>query len=211
MMLAASFSKLVLKNNVSRASSTSVVTMIREVQQLDNDTLCMMAIEGNEDANKERLIREIMAKDSIEYDVAKMKFRLVEKANRSGMFVATLPYKTGIVVATGAALATFPLCFDLETAKWFNEAYVTAEVAKPEDLETWLEVGSWTWNWMEPPLGQLSFFLLCLQYARAQMEKIGWTPYTSWLKTRRAQNLSRQFPQYHKGIVESYSINAGLK
>ena len=32
-----------------------------------------------------------------------------------------------------------------------------------------LEVGSWSWNWMEPPLGQLSFFLLCLQYSRAQV------------------------------------------
>ena len=31
----------------------------------------------------------------------------------------------------------FPLCFDLETAKWFNENFVTAEVADPEDLETW--------------------------------------------------------------------------
>jgi hypothetical protein len=37
---------------------------------------------------------------------------------------------------------------------------------EPKDLETWLEVGSWSWNWMEPPLGQISFFLLCLQYSR---------------------------------------------
>ena len=41
------------------------------------------------------------------------------------------------------------------------------QVAKPEDLETILEVGSWTWGWMEPPLGQLSFFLLTLQVRTA--------------------------------------------
>jgi hypothetical protein len=29
--------------------------------------------------------------------------------------------------------------------------------------------GSWTWSWMEPPLGHISFFLLCLQFARNQV------------------------------------------
>ncbi len=36
--------------------------------------------------------------------------------------------------------------FDLNTALWFNEYFVTADVAEPADLETWLEVGSWTWG-----------------------------------------------------------------
>ena len=31
---------------------------------------------------------------------------------------------------------------------------------------------------MEPPLGQLSFFLLCLQFSRAQMANIGARPFT---------------------------------
>ena len=64
--------------------------------------------------------------------------------------------------------------------------YVTADFPEPKDLETWLEVGSWSWNWMEPPLGQASFFLLCLQYSRDQMKNIGMKPYTEWLKERRA-------------------------
>ena len=61
------------------------------------------------------------------------------------------------------AFASIPLCFHFQTALWFNEHYVTTEVPPKEDLETILEVGSWTWNWMEPPLGQVSFFLLALQ------------------------------------------------
>jgi len=43
----------------------------------------------------------------------------------------------GIAGATVAAFATFPLCFDLNTAMWFNDNFVTADVAEPEDLETW--------------------------------------------------------------------------
>ena len=31
---------------------------------------------------------------------------------------------------------------------------MTTDIPEPRDLETWLEVGSWTWGWMEPPLGQ---------------------------------------------------------
>ena len=50
---------------------------------------------------------------------------------------------------------------------WFNERYVTADVPPEKDLETWLEVGSWTWNWMEPPLGTISFVLLCVQVHKA--------------------------------------------
>lgn len=51
----------------------------------------------------------------------------------------------------------------------FVQHMVTTEVPPDKDLETWLEVGSWSWGWMEPPLGQLSFFLLCMQLARHQV------------------------------------------
>lgn len=30
-------------------------------------------------------------------------------------------------------------------------------------METIWEIGSWTWGWMEPPLGEISFVLLALQ------------------------------------------------
>ena len=97
------------------------------------------------------------------------------------------------------------MCFDLHTTLWFNEGYVTTDVPEAKDLETWLEVGSWSWNWMEPPLGQASFFLLCLQYSRDQMKNIGMKPYTEWLKERRAAKLVDQFPTYNKIIVADFS------
>jgi len=83
--------------------------------------------------------------------------------------------------------------------------FVTTEVPGQEDLETWLEVGSWAWNWMEPPLGQLSFFLLAMQFARAQLDNLGVKPYTGYMKQRRADRLCSQFPQYSKGLVEDFS------
>lgn len=82
-----------------------------------------------------------------------------------------------------------PLVFSLAVAKPFNEWFVTTDVPPSSELDTFLEasfaqpegegdgvysglahvvvdawqVGSWTWNWMEPPLGTFSFVLLCMQ------------------------------------------------
>ena len=71
------------------------------------------------------------------------------------------------------------------------------DVPETKDLETPLEVGSWAWNWMEPPLGQISFFLLCLQYARAQMQNLGYKPYTDWYKHRRALRICKVICLYN--------------
>ena len=117
----------------------------------------------------------------------------------------TLPYYAGITVAVTGAFASIPLCFHAETVHWFNELYVTTDVPDVEDLETWLEVGSWAWNWMEPPLGQISFFLLALQFARAQMENLGIRPFTAAMKKRRADRLVRQYPMYCPGILSDFS------
>ena len=105
------------------------------------------------------------------------------------MSVATLPYKVGLVSALTAAALSFPLTFDLTLVSWFNYNFVTAgihdllpsnliflflfiykyhysEVPPPHELDTWLEVGSWAWNWVEPVCGQISFALICLQVLR---------------------------------------------
>lgn len=58
---------------------------------------------------------------------------------------------------------------------------------------------------MEPVLGQVSFFLLCLQYSRAQIEKLGMRPYTERMKSFRAKRLAAAFPQYDAGVLMGYS------
>ena len=135
----------------------------------------------------------------------------MKSSNMTFMSILTVPYKVGIAGGLISAAVTIPLCFDLNTALWFNECYVTTDVPEGKDLETWLEVGSWTWNWMEPPLGQASFFLLALQFARAQFVNLDYRPYTGMLKEWRANRLAGNFPKYHTKVDRDYSFAVGLR
>lgn len=136
------------------------------IKEINNSDLVTLGALGNSDARREMLVRHIMTVDNVSYDTATGTFMEIAAKNRQGMWLLTVPYKIGIGVACTAALASFPLVFDLDTVQWFNENFVTSDIPEPKDLETPLEVGSWAWNWMEPPLGQVSFVLLCLQYTR---------------------------------------------
>lgn len=57
---------------------------------------------------------------------AQPKFIEMVNANRRGLFMATLPYKVGILTAVTAAFASIPLIFDYDTVLKFNELYVTS-------------------------------------------------------------------------------------
>lgn len=61
------------------------------------------------------------------------------------------------------------------------------------------------WNWMEPPLGTLSFMLLCLQFSRAQMVNLGIRPFTSYIKDDRANRLCMEYPEYDSRILSQFS------
>ena len=45
------------------------------------------------EASEERLIREIMTVDEVEWEEGKAKFNEIDAANSSGMMLSTLPYK----------------------------------------------------------------------------------------------------------------------
>eukprot|EP00981_Chlorochromonas_danica_P000791 scaffold192_cov320-Ochromonas_danica.AAC.2 len=179
--------------------------MPRNYNEMPNEILLNMAIMGDQEAREERLIREIMAVDGVSWPDANLTFTKILASNRKGLFLFTLPYKLGITLAVGGAVASIPMIFDYTTVLWFNEIYVTSDVPDAKDLETPLEVGTFAWNWMEPPLGTISFFLLCMQYARSQMENLGAKPFTMWFKHRRAERLIKEFPQYDANILESFS------
>merc|ERR1712228_672897 len=133
-----------------------------------------------------------MAVDNVPYDDACVVFDQIEKSNLKHMSIKAIPYQIGIGVGMTAAAVSFPLVFHYDTVAWFNEAFVTADVPEPKDLETWLEVGSWSWNWMEPVLGQLSFFLLCLAFARSQFQTLGIQSFTEQIKMERALALAEK-------------------
>ena len=90
---------------------------------------------------------------------------LASQVNSDGLWMHKLPYQAVRWTAIISGVVSLPLVFEIRTAKAFNDYLVTMEVPLPTsgELDTVLEVGSWTWNWMEPPLGTISFYLLCMQ------------------------------------------------
>lgn len=173
--------------------------------EMSNDTLLVMAsLEKNIEARRELLIRHIMGVDSVEYDDAEKKCQEVDKKAQEGLFIASVPSQAGFFIAGVSGILCIPLVFDINSALWFNEHYVTADVAEDKDLETMLEVGGWTWNWMEPALGTASFVLLAAQFARAQLRNLGLRPFTGWMRHRRGEKLVEAFPKYDKNLLIGY-------
>ena len=64
---------------------------------------------------------------------------------------------------------------------------------------------------MEPPLGTISFFLLCMQFAREQRERIGVKHFTEKIRERQGDFLCEAFPQYDAEIVRSYGESIALQ
>jgi hypothetical protein len=122
--------------------------MPRSLQELDNPSLVTLARLGDHEANGEILTRHIMLIDKCSYDDARNKVAEIDTKLLEYAWLEGLPYKIGIAAALGGGFCSFPLVFDLNTALWFNMGWVTADVPEPKDLETVLEVGGWTWNWM---------------------------------------------------------------
>ena len=89
-------------------------------------------------------------------------------------------------------------------ALWFNKQYVTMDIPPDSDLDTWLEVGSWTWSWMEPVMGTASFVLLALQFSRAQMINISLRPFTGYIKRRRLDTVQANHTQYEGVILRDF-------
>jgi len=104
-----------------------------------------------------------------------------------------------------AGALSIPLVFHLPTAKWFNEQYVTMDYPQASDLDTWLEVGAWTWNWGEPFMGTISFVLITAQFMKAQMQNIGIRSATDKFFDKRSEHLAKKFPQYSSKIIMQYS------
>lgn len=132
---------------------------------MENIPLTLLAHQGDHKAGIEVLKRHIMSVDNVSYEDACVTFAKI-KCETGGFDINTLPYHVGISGGLFAAFASFPMVFNLDVACWFNEKYVTTDVPKPVDLETFLEVGIWSWEWIGPPIGVMSFVLLCLQLSR---------------------------------------------
>lgn len=172
---------------------------------MTNEQVLQFAEMGIPEACRECIVRDVMVVDQVEYDEAMKTFEEIAANNRHFMWLASMPFKAGFLASFTGGIASIPLVFDLKSVEWFNELYVTAEMPPPEDLETWLEVGSASWGWMEPVLGQVSFLLLCMQFARSQLQNLGIRPYFNWQRETRAARLVAAYPQYDAEFLSNYS------
>eukprot|EP00450_Noctiluca_scintillans_P006357 CAMPEP_0194492480 /NCGR_PEP_ID=MMETSP0253-20130528/11021_1 /TAXON_ID=2966 /ORGANISM="Noctiluca scintillans" /LENGTH=262 /DNA_ID=CAMNT_0039333349 /DNA_START=77 /DNA_END=863 /DNA_ORIENTATION=+ len=161
---------------------------------LSHETLIVMAEQGCNEACFERLVRNVMAVDNLEWTEAKKVASEIRAASLQGMSIATLPAKVGIFTGVVSGIASIPLVFNQKLATWFNQNFVTTDVPEPADLETVWEIGAWTWNWMEPALGTASFALLAAQFTRSQMLNCDIRPYSDWVQQRRAGDWLRYIP-----------------
>jgi len=204
-----------LGDQVERAARTvpSIVeakSMPFDISHVSNDALYILAEMGQHDACWERLVRNVMAVDEVDWVTACDKVSDIDRVDRQYLWLATLPYKVGIFTGLTCTLGALPMVFHRPTVEAFNEIYVTTDVPEEKDLETALEVGNWAWNWMEPPMGTIGFMILSMQLVRAQMQNMGWKPYTHLVKSYRADRLARLYPQYNADVVREFSQSMPL-
>jgi hypothetical protein len=155
------------ENEQVRAPSLKMAkAMPLSYREMENASLVALGAMADNNACREMLIRHIMAMDEISYEVASWKFLDIEEQNHKNMYLLALPFQIGVGGCLGAGLVSIPLVFHLPTVEYFNLHYVTAEHPPLKELETILEVGGWSWAWMEPCLGVCTFVLLCMQYMR---------------------------------------------
>ena len=162
-------------------------------------------------ACRERMRREIMRIDGVPYvetteTLLKMNTFVRGEADR-----LRLPYVAAIYAAYLSGWLSLPLVFHYTSAQAFNTAFVTAEPPGIGDADTWLEVGSWAWNWMEPLTGAPSFVLLCLQFARDARLDIGGSHATERMQDFQGEQLSSAFPAYAESVVRSYGCALSMR
>jgi len=197
-------------NSISVPSLEDADAMRIEYSSLDNTTLVTLSKLNNYNAASEVLKRHVMSVKRVTYAEAHNIFQEIQKTDRKMQTIHSIPYKIGIFTSLGAGFISIPLVFNKTSVSWFNQHYVTTDVPEPKDLETMLEVGTWSWNWMEPPLGQISFMLLCMTYARAQLQNLGLKPFTAHLKMKRAESLVKEYPIYDAEVLKQFSVSDTL-
>jgi len=184
--------------------------MPRSFSSMRHEQIIQLCVEGSHQARREALVRNVMTIDNIEHDDAVKVVSKISEENRKLMYLEYLPYHTGIAAASIFGAFSFPMIFSKDVVLWFNEGYVTADVPGKEDLETILEVGSFSWSWMEPIIGQASFIFLVLQFMRSQAINLGLKPYGDKILGVRSQRMIKKYPQYDPIFLEWFSESDAL-
>jgi hypothetical protein len=127
---------------------------VTHVSELENTELFKMAKSGNVDAKREMMRREIMYVDGVSHADTTATLLKISTLAEAGLGRVHASGKVMIFGAQAIGWGSIPLVFSLQASSAFNEYFVTAEPPEHGDTDTWLEVGAWSWNWMEPPLSK---------------------------------------------------------
>jgi len=108
-------------------TAESARSMPSHMSEASNDMIFVLAEQGNRSALRERVRREIMVVDDIDY--AATTARVIEMSSlvRSSHSVYTAPYQLGIASAMIGGYVSLPLVFEFTTASKFNDLCVTAD------------------------------------------------------------------------------------
>mmetsp|Transcript_102886 Transcript_102886/g.287091 ORF Transcript_102886/g.287091 Transcript_102886/m.287091 type:complete len:251 (+) Transcript_102886:3-755(+) len=191
-------------------SLTAARAMSVAMRENSNDTLVVLAELGSHEACAERLIRDIMRVESIEWAAASNLLVEIDEATAAMYKQAIFPYMALIGIAITSGIISIPMVYNKQIAEFCNYYFVLGGVEEPENLKTIWEVSSWSWNWMEPLLGTASFSILCIQLTRSMMEDIGMLAFHERMKVGVADRLAAKFPQYDAGLVRAFAKTSKL-
>jgi hypothetical protein len=93
--------------------------MPKNWSEIPNEDVVILAKQGLHEAREERLRRNIMVVDNVDYEAACTKLDEINAANDENAFLMTLPYKVGAFSGLTAAVSSVPLVFSLDLATWF--------------------------------------------------------------------------------------------
>jgi hypothetical protein len=103
----------------------------RKFRQASNEAIFSLAIHGSHGARRERLVREVMRQDNVDWVTARTKVETINTENDKYGWVVKMPYQAGMLLGISGALASVPLTFHKPTVVWFAEHVVNM---KPEDM-----------------------------------------------------------------------------
>jgi len=186
--------------------------MPRQLFELSGSELFMLAEQSHAGACREMMRREIMAADNMEYEDTTPRLLEMSELIASTQNKFIWPLKGLIYFAGVSGFVSIPLVFSQTTATAFNDYFVTADPPDVGDADTVLEIGAWSWNWMEPPLGTISFFLLCMQYVREKRVEVGWKGAgVDYVRSWQAQKLVEAYgDRYDHDILRAYGAGIAL-
>ena len=122
-------------------SIDDAVNMPRHMSELSNPQLFLLAESiGHAGACRERMRREIMAVDNVEYSETSATLLAMANHIKGNHNYLKAPYLVGIYAALVSGWVSLPLVFHYQTASIFNDNFVTADPPEVGDADTWLEV-----------------------------------------------------------------------